>query len=144
MVKFAEICIMVLPVIIIWHFFALFIFDSSWYQKRRFRNALESIISLPTSDLDIIYKNKQFNVNVQYKEISDTYSYYEVWINGALAATYHMLNQMYINSYCFREENKRRAYEVRAIVYAANKIIQKAVNVNKKTEDDCLGRSYFK
>jgi hypothetical protein len=105
--------------------------------------ALDTIVALPTHDMNFIYKNKQFNLNVQLKEVNAVYSYYEIWINGSLAASYHRINGMWLSSYVFAEENKRHAWEVRAIVYAANKLLKKAAKPKRVKEDGFTEYSYF-
>jgi hypothetical protein len=144
MIKFAEYCIIFLPTIIAWHVAALFIWDNSKYQNYRFRKALESIYKLPTPELDIIHKNKRFNVIIQFKEVSAAYNYFEVWINGSLAATFHRLTNTFNSSYSFKEENNRHACEVRSIVYAANKVIKNAAKPKKEKKDGYSEYSYFK
>jgi hypothetical protein len=143
MTKFSEIYFFALFVVVFWHIYFLFIHYNSKYMKCRFRKALDTVVALPTHDMNIIYKNKQFNVNVQHKEVNNVYSYYEVWINGSLAATYHRIKGMWLSSYVFAEENNRHAWEVRSIVYAANKEIKKAVKHKKVKENGFTEYSYF-
>ena len=144
MSKFEYVCSLVLSSAMIWHFFAIFVYSDSPFQKRLFKNALENVYTDSRDKLDIIHKNRKFVVEVQKNIINHTYYYYEIFINDKLAATYHVMNGMFKNSYQFCEENKRHRPEVEAIVYAANKFLKQEIKPRKIKENGYDEYSYFK
>ena len=112
-------------------------------QKRMFRKALTRLAKSEHDKLDIIYKNRKFKVAVAYKKINNVYSYYEICINGALAATFHKLNHGCRYSCRFREENKRHRSEVEAIIYAADKALKLEAKPKNVKENGYTEYSYF-
>lgn len=142
--KLITICQVMLPSIAVWHVFAIFVYSDSPYQKRRFRKALEKINESCCDKYNIIHKNKQFTVEVSLKKLNAVYSYYEIFINDKIAATYHILTDTFRNSYQFKEENKRHRYEVESIVYATDRHIKLLDKPKKEKVDGYSEHSYFK
>jgi hypothetical protein len=127
----------------VWHIFFLFIYDNSRFQKYRFRKVLERLYGCSYDKLDIIYKNKKFTIEVQQKTINSVYNYYEIFINDRIAATFHQMSDLWCCKYVFKEENKRHASEVRAIVKAADKVLRYKTKPKKVKENGWNEYSYF-
>ena len=132
-----------IPAIVVGVTVILFFSPDSACQKRMFRKTLTRLAKSEHDKLDIIYKNRKFKVAVAYKKINNVYSYYEICINGALAATFHKLNHGCRYSCRFREENKRHRSEVEAIIYAADKALKLEAKPKKVKENGYIEYSYF-
>ena len=143
MTLFNELCVMFVPGILVWHIMFIFFLQDSRFQKYRFRKSLEALYESAYDSFDIIHKNRKFNVEVDRKKVNDTYSYYEIYVNGSLAATYHQLQHTYLNSYFFREENKRHRDEVESIIRATCRVLKDKEKPKKVKNDGYNEYSYF-
>ena len=130
------IMIFVFPVCVVLPFLFFFVDDDSHFQKSRLHTMISSF-----NHAEVCCRNKQFVVEIQQKEINYVYSYYEIFINDKLAATFHQMNHVMRSSYRFRAEGDRFDSEVRYIIKAAFK-------QHKKQEAESINsivnsRSYF-
>jgi hypothetical protein len=150
---FTDICLMVVPSALVWHFFFLFCVDDSKYQKYRLRKAIENIHSYTTSnterghaptEFNIIYKNKKFSIGIIVNEVNNRYYTYDIYINGDQAATYHRMRHAACSSYYFEEINRRHKDEVTSIIFAANKVLKQHAKPKKEKTDGYSEYSYFK
>jgi hypothetical protein len=150
---FTDICLMIVPSALVWHFFFLFCADDSRYQKHRLRKAIENINSYITAntpsghapiEFNIIHKNKKFSIGIIVKEMNDRYYTYDIYINGDQAATYHRLRHLTCSSYYFEEVNRRHKGEVISIILAANKALKQREKPKKEKTDGYSEYSYFK
>lgn len=149
---FTEICLIIMPSALVWHFFFLFCAEDSRYQKYRLRKALEKILNhLATAEesgvrfpeLSIIYKNRRFSIGIVYKEINSQSSTYEIFINGAAAGVYHRLKHNCCSTYYLEPLNKRHATEVRSIVMAGDRVLKKMSRPKKEKKNGYTEYSYF-
>lgn len=150
---FTDICLIMMPSVLVWHFFFLFCAEDSRYQKHRLRKAIEYINSYIISntldghipiEFNIIHKNKKFSIGIIVKEINNHYYTYDIYINGDQAATYHRLKHLTCNSYYFEEVNRRHKGEVISIIFAANKVLKQQAKPKKEKTDGYSEYSYFK
>jgi hypothetical protein len=153
---FTEICLYVLPTVLIWHLFAIFFFDDSKFQKYRFRKALDQIheyimnntqANHPPIEMNIIYKNKKFAIGIIKTEVNNHYATYQIFINGSEAACYHKMKKSDLRSgyyYAYEEINKRHRNEVSAIVYAACSLLKQKDKPKKEKKNGYTEYSYFK
>lgn len=140
-------CLIILLTAIVWHIFALFIFDGSRYQRYRLKEALSRITDYSSacsgksakSELKLIHRNKRFTVSVTKKDFTAHYSVYSIFINGSEAGKYHQLRHRLLSTYFFEEINDRYELEVASIVMAAGKKLREIDKTNKENES-----SYFK
>jgi hypothetical protein len=149
---FGEICLYILPVALIWHLFAIFVYEDSRYQKYRFRKALDRILSELASQveggtrhpvLNIIHKNKQFAIGVIHKKVNNQYETYTIFINGEEAGVYHRLQHDCLSSYHLEAKNHRHKDEVLSIIRAGNKMLKKQAKPKKEKKDGYTEYSYF-
>lgn len=150
---FTDICIIALPTVIAWHIMCIFFMPDSWYQKCRIRRSLE-YVGRAASDtvvtkrsnpaVEVIYKNRRFTVGIVRKDVNAIYSYYEIYINGELAANYHRLKNDFIGSYYkFESVNNRHRDEVTAIVHAAARYLKQNEKPKKVKQNGYTEYSYF-
>lgn len=130
------IMIFVFPVCVVLPFLFFFVDEDSHFQKSRLHTMISSF-----NRAEVCCRNKQFVVEIQQKKINYVYSYYEIFINDKLAATFHQMNHVMRSSYRFRVEGDRFDSEVRYIIKAAFK-------QHKKQEAESINsivnsRSYF-
>jgi hypothetical protein len=130
-----------------------FFMPDSRYQKHRIRKSLD-YISRSIADtavakravpaIEIIYKNRRFAVGLVHKEVNSVYSYYEIYINGELAANYHRMRHNFFGSYYrFEEVNNRHRNEVTAIVHAAANSLRQSEKPKKVEQNGYTEYSYF-
>jgi hypothetical protein len=152
---FTDICLCLLPSALIWHVFAIFIFEDSRYQKHRLRKSLERIYKHFTVDgsrkssdirfeLKLIHRNKKFTIGLTKEVVNEHYCTYTIFINGSAAGCYHQLTHgCGGHTYFFEELNHRHKTEVIDIIHAGSKKI-KLINANSKEKKDGYTEySYF-
>lgn len=107
--------------------------DSCLPHKRKMERMLGTIRSYQRrndlSCVEINYKGKHFKVGVDYDEpYYLNYSNYEVYINGKLVKTFHILHHLYSKSRLEQHHGDMRHYEEHEIIEAAYKFVEKADN----------------
>ena len=150
---FVDICCMVVPTLILWTIFFTMCTDDSKLQKYRVRCSIENIHeyiicntkagSAPCA-LNIIYKNKKFEIGIIETVVNYHYRTYRIFINGDEAAVYHQLRHLWACSYYFEEINKRHKDEVISILHAGNKVLKKMSKQKEEKKDGWSEYSYFK
>ena len=130
------IMIFVFPVCVVLPFLFFFIDDDSHFQKSRLHTMITSF-----NRAEVFCKNKPFVVEIQRKKINYIYSYYEIFINDKLAATFHQMDHVMRSSYRFRAEGDRLDSEVRYIIKAAYK--QHKKRASESVNEAINSRSYF-
>ena len=102
-------------------------------------NTKEGSASCP---VEVIYKNKLFNVGILFERTNSRYGIYRIFINGEEAAKYHVLLQYLGSRSCTLEPvNDRDQNEVERIVFATRKILEK--RENPKPVRESKAKSYF-
>ena len=109
--------------------------------------------------VQVIYKNKLFNVCILFERTNSRYGLYRIFINGEEAAKYHVLLQylgingeeaakyhvllQYLGgrSCTLEPVNGRDQNEVERIVFATRKMLEK--QENPKTVPESKAKSYF-
>lgn len=92
--------------------------------------------------VQVIYKNKLFNVCILFERTNSRYGLYRIFINGEEAAKYHVLLQYLGGRSCTLEPvNGRDQNEVERIVFATRKMLEK--QENPKTVPESKAKSYF-
>lgn len=137
-------CLTILFCAIIWHIFAIFVFDGSRYQRYRLKEALIRLTAHSCgknvkTELKLIHRNKRFTVSVTRKDFTQHYFVYTIFINGSEAGKCHQLKHNLLSNYFFEEINDRYEPEVVSIVLAAGKKLREMDKANKENES-----SYFK
>lgn len=81
--------------------------------------------SAPCS-VEVIYRNKLFNVGILFERTNGRYGLYRIFINGEEAAKYHVLREYCGGYHCTLEPvNNREENEVEKIVFAVVKTLKK-------------------
>lgn len=102
-------------------------------------NTKEDSASCP---VEVIYKNKLFNVGILFERTNSRYGLYRIFINGEEAAKYHVLLQYLGGRSCTLEPvNGRDRDEVERIVFATRKLLEK--QENPKPIPESKEYSYF-
>jgi hypothetical protein len=157
---FADLCLILLPQILMWHFIWLVVDHNSKHQRGRFKKSLDKIHNYLKEqnetahdgiwfhELKVIYKNREFRIGVIKKEHNYHYTTYSVFINGDEAGVLHRIGDCCTNQYYFEKQNNREPYEVMEIINATAKKIKKEQDSNaRKVNRTLCGSneySYFK
>lgn len=92
--------------------------------------------------VEVIYKNKLFNVGILFEQTNGRYGLYRISINGEDAANFHVLREYCGGRCCTLEPvNGRDENEVEKIVFAAVKMLKK--QDNPKPIPESKAKSYF-
>lgn len=152
MIKFTDICLIVLSNAILWHVIFFCLTNDSRLQKYRLRKSLDNILrdlavqaegGAKHPELDIIHKNRKFVIKVTLKEVNKHYSAYYIFINGEEAAIYHRLKHWCFSSYFLEEVNRRHKHEVISIIHAGNRVLKKLAKPKKVKVGSYNEYSYF-
>ena len=140
----------VLILIVTWQLSFTFLNSNGRCQQARFRNACGYICDYiekntkrgqPPIAVEIIHKNKIFNVGILMERTNSKYYIYRIFINGEEAAKYHVLCHMCSTSHEYEVENQRDRNEVESIIFATRKMLKK--QENPKPIPESKAKSYF-
>jgi len=141
-----HVCVLVFT----WQLSYTFLNSDGRVQKARFRNACSYICDYieentkcgkPPISVEVIHKNKIFQVGILAERTNSKYYVYRIFINGDEAAKYHVLCHMCSNSHEYEVENQRNRNEVESIIYATRKMLKK--RENPKPVPERKAKSYF-
>ena len=140
----------VLILIVTWQLSYTFLNGDGKVQTARFRNACCYICDyieentkrgMPPISVEVIHKNKIFQVGILAERTNSKYYIYRIFINGEEAAKYHVLTHLCSASHEYEVVNQRDRNEVESIIYATRKMLKK--QENPKPIPESKAKSYF-